>query len=246
MIKLAILNNSGNVGKTTICDNLFRQRIPHSEVIKIETINHDNTNDEKLSAKDIHHVLQMISGAENAIIDVGASNIELLMSGLRSMDDAHEDIDFFFIPTTPNHKQQKDTIETISGLIKLGVEPDCIKIIFNMFDPDYTLEKLYPLIFDCAYAKMIEIKKDYNHFIIEETPLFNLLSDTNSMFYDAINDNNNYQSLIRASKDREERMKLSSKRTVQKMAKKFNSKLDDTFNKISKTCNFELEENAVC
>jgi len=39
-LKIAVLNNSGNVGKSMICDNLFLPRIPNSEVLKIETLNY--------------------------------------------------------------------------------------------------------------------------------------------------------------------------------------------------------------
>lgn len=241
MIKLAILNNSGNVGKTTICDNLFKTRIPNSEVIKIESINSDGTDDKKISAKDIAFVLDKIAMADNVIIDVGASNIESLMNGLKKMDDAHEDIDYFFIPTTPNHKQQTDTVQTISDLMDLDVEPERIKIIFNMHDDDYELEQQYSVVFKSMIAKSLNIKKSANQFIVDENPVFGLLTKADSTFMNAVNDNNDYRTMIRSTKDREERAELSQKRTAQKMAKKFNVALDETFNKIAKTCEFDLE-----
>ncbi|HBN6205645.1 StbB family protein [Vibrio parahaemolyticus] len=242
MLKIAILNNSGNVGKTTICDNIFRKRIPNSEIIKVETINHDDTNDEKISAKDIGIVLDKIATCDNAIIDVGASNIEALMHGLKQMDGAHEDIDFFFVPTTPNHKQQKDTIKTISNLIDLDVEQERIKIIFNMNDSDYTLEQQYSVIFESHIASALKIKTPENQFIIDESPLFVLLGKNESTFQEALNDHNDYRTLIRSTSDREERTLLSQKRTMQKMAQKFDQRLNDTFKKITTACQFDIEE----
>lgn len=242
MLKIAILNNSGNVGKTTICDNIFRQRIPNSEIIKVETINHDDTNDEKISAKDISIVLDKIATCDNAIIDVGASNIEALMHGLKQMDGAHEDIDYFFVPTTPNHKQQKDTIETIKNLMSIEVEQEKIKIIFNMHDSDYSLEQQYSVIFESSVASTLKIKTPKNQFIIDESPLFVMLGKNESTFQEALNDQNDYRTLIRSTPDREERAQLSQKRTMQKMAQKFDQRLDDTFQKIATTCQFELED----
>ena len=243
MIKIAILNNSGNVGKTTICDNLFKHRIPNAEIIKIESINNDGTDDVKISAKDISNVLEQIAMADNTIIDVGSSNIESLMDGLKKMDDAHEDIDYFFIPTTPDHKQQDDTVQTVYDLVNsLDVEPDKIKIIFNKHDSDYQLEQQYSGIFLSNIAKMLEIKTLSNQFIIDDSPVFGLINKADSTFLDALNDSNDYRTMIRSTKDREERAVLSQKRTAQKMAKKFNLALDETFNKIANACQFDLDE----
>lgn len=52
-LKAAVLNNSGNVGKSTICQTLLKPRLDGAEIIKVETINSDGTNDSKLSAKEM-------------------------------------------------------------------------------------------------------------------------------------------------------------------------------------------------
>ena len=75
-LKLAIVNNSGNVGKSTICQTLLKPRLEGSEIIKVETLNTDGTNDEKLSAKEFDEIIKRIDDSECTIIDVGSSNIE--------------------------------------------------------------------------------------------------------------------------------------------------------------------------
>ncbi|MEA7619001.1 transcriptional regulator, partial [Salmonella enterica subsp. enterica serovar Virginia] len=44
-IKIAVVNNSGNMGKSTICDSLLLPRLEGAKVVKVETINTDGTND---------------------------------------------------------------------------------------------------------------------------------------------------------------------------------------------------------
>ncbi len=46
-LNIAVVNNSGNVGKSTICDILLKPRLEGAKVVKVETINSDGTNDEK-------------------------------------------------------------------------------------------------------------------------------------------------------------------------------------------------------
>ncbi len=78
-MKIAVLNNSGNVGKSTICQTLLKPRLENSEIIRVETINSDGTSDEKVSAREFDEILKRIDDAECTIIDVGSSNIEQFM-----------------------------------------------------------------------------------------------------------------------------------------------------------------------
>ncbi|MGB9548906.1 transcriptional regulator, partial [Vibrio harveyi] len=56
-LNIAVVNNSGNVGKSTICDILLKPRLEGAQVVKVETINSDGTNDEKISAEQFEDVL---------------------------------------------------------------------------------------------------------------------------------------------------------------------------------------------
>ena len=47
-MKIAVINFSGNVGKSTIARNLLAPRIPDAEVFAVETINSDGTEDETM------------------------------------------------------------------------------------------------------------------------------------------------------------------------------------------------------
>lgn len=241
-LKIAIMNNSGNVGKSMVCDTLFSPRIKGSKKIKIETINSDGTDDETIAAKNIQKVFELIDSTDVALIDIGASNIEHFMSNLKKAEGAHEEIDFFFIPTTPKPKQQLDTITTINNLLDLNVEPEQIKLIFNFHDPDYSIEKLYSVIFESDLYKTLKLKSKTNIFTIDENPVFDMLGEMGIAFTDIANDERDFKALIRASKCEEERAVLSHQRSAFRLAKGFVKELNITFERINSSCNLIAEE----
>ncbi len=59
-IKIAVVNNSGNMGKSTICDYLLLPRLEGAKVVKVETINTDGTNDVKISAKEFLEITKKL------------------------------------------------------------------------------------------------------------------------------------------------------------------------------------------
>jgi hypothetical protein len=142
-MNLAVVNNSGNVGKSTICQILLKPRLKNSEIIKVETINSDGTNDAKFSSKEFDLILKNLDLNESSIIDVGSSNIEGFLLQMNEYKNSHEDIDYFIVPVTPKHKQQVDAISTISMLGDLGVENERIKVLFNLADKTLSIEKQF-------------------------------------------------------------------------------------------------------
>ncbi|WDZ74290.1 hypothetical protein PWW31_29180 [Vibrio harveyi] len=131
-LNIAVVNNSGNVGKSTICDILLKPRLEGAQVVKVETINSDGTNDEKISAEQFEDVLNKMDEHDCSIIDVGSSNIENFLLKMQEFKSSHEDIDYFLVPVTPSNKQQVDSATTIQNLMTLGIEPERVKVVFNM------------------------------------------------------------------------------------------------------------------
>ena len=238
-LKIAIMNNSGNVGKSMMCDNLFAPRISGAKKIKIESINSDLSNDEVISAKDIKNLFISIDSANLAIIDVGSSNIEIFMSNLRMLEGSHDEIDFFFIPTTPDKKQQLDTISTVNDLLDLGVQPDQIKLIFNYCDPETEMIEQYLTIFDSSLFKVLKLKDDKNIFSISKSLVFDHADQIGLTFDEIVNDKTDFKALMRATEDPKDRAYLSQKRTSFRFAQNFLKELDNAFYKINKACAFD-------
>lgn len=232
ILKIAVVNNSGNVGKSTVCDTLLKPRIENAETIKIETINSDGTDDETLSATNLLKVQERIDLADVAIIDVGSSNIETFMSNLQKSVGAHEDIDYFVIPTTPQNKQQVDTLATIKTLIYMGVEIKSIKVIFNMVSDSVSLEDQFQTIFNDSVADKLGLNNQSNQVVIPSSPVFDLMNSIDAKFDELIEDDRDFRSLIRDAKTPEQRSALSFQRSGHRLALGFKEHLDTAFKKL--------------
>jgi len=236
-MKIVIMNNSGNVGKSMVCDTFLKPRVPESETIKIETINSDGSLDETISAKDIKAVFEKIDAADVALIDVGASNIEAFMNNLNRLGDAHEDIDLFVIPTTPKHKQQIDTISTVENLLDLGVAPEKIKLVFNFYDNEYPVEQFYSVIFESHLLETLNLKTQRELVTISDNPVFDMLGEMGKTFTEIADDERDFKQLIREAEKPEQRALLSHQRSAKRLANGFIKELDLSFKKLNKIAN---------
>ena len=229
-LKLAVVNNSGNVGKSTICHTMLKPRLEESEIIKVETINTDGTNDTKLSAKQFDEIIKRIDDSECTIIDVGSSNIEQFIVQMNEYQGSHDLIDYFIIPVVREAKQQTDSIQTIQTLIAMGVEPDRFKVIFNFAEKDISIEKQYAIFLANDECKKIAGK---NYSVVYENNIFNILNKTELTYDEVYNDDRDFRTLIRNAESREARQELSNLRTVKMLMNGFNSDLDIAFSNLN-------------
>jgi MinD-like ATPase involved in chromosome partitioning or flagellar assembly len=138
--KIAVLNLSGNVGKTTLGINLLAAHRPEAKYVSVETVNTSASNDiaslqvEEFSASEFKGVFREIMTNDSVIVDVGSSNVLTFMQELARFKSAVGEIDLIVIPTVPADKQQKDTVATIEWLNKLGFSSDKIRVVFNMYE----------------------------------------------------------------------------------------------------------------
>ncbi|WP_208952241.1 StbB family protein [Rahnella sp. ChDrAdgB13] len=229
-MKIAVLNNSGNVGKSTICNALLQPRLPESRVIKVETINTDGTLDEKVSANDFIEISRMIDSSPCAIVDVGSSNIETFFKKMTTFKGSQEDFDYFIVPITPQNKQQMDSLVTIETLLDLDVEPSRIRVIFNMVDSDKSFEKQFSGVFENKTFKSLKIK-DFP--IINNTELFTHLHDIGKPLTSVLSDERDFRTLMRQSTDIKEIDQLSTDRALKRLATGVNEELDSAFTKLN-------------
>ena len=80
---------------------------------------------------------------DDVVVDIGASNIEDLLTLMRRYQGSHEDFDIFIVPAVPAGKQQRDTIATLVELSRLGIPPGKVRVIFNMVEDDSELERQF-------------------------------------------------------------------------------------------------------
>ncbi|MPW20781.1 hypothetical protein GCT13_28895 [Paraburkholderia sp. CNPSo 3157] len=79
----------------------------------------------------------------NAVVDVGASNVEDFLMLMQRYDGSHQDFDRFVVPTVYGSKQQVDTISTLQSLQAIGVPSSKIRVVFNMVDPKQDLVRSF-------------------------------------------------------------------------------------------------------
>lgn len=147
--KIAVLNLSGNVGKTTLAKNLLASFLPSAKVISVESVNNsealnvDSIQVEELKASQFKQIYHALMIEDEVILDVGASNVAQFMEELTKFRSAIGELDAIVIPTVPAEKQQKDTIATIEWLHKLGVKPNRIRVVFNQYTGQDTVGNTY-------------------------------------------------------------------------------------------------------
>ena len=145
-MKIAVINFSGNVGKSTVARHLLLPRIAGAELIAVESINSDESQGQALRGKQFGELQEYLQTIESAVVDIGASNVEDLLSLMRKFQGSHEDFDFFVVPTVPARKQQQDTIATLAELSRLGVAPPRVKLVFNMVEDGTEIAQAFDLL----------------------------------------------------------------------------------------------------
>jgi hypothetical protein len=146
-MKIAVINFSGNVGKTTIARHLLVPRIPGAELIAIESINADEGfQGQALRGRQFAELQEYMHTVDSVVVDIGASNVEDLMALMRRYQGSHDDFDFFVIPTVAAIKQQQDTMATLIELARLGIAPARLKLVFNMVDDGVDVGQSFELL----------------------------------------------------------------------------------------------------
>lgn len=227
-MNIVLVNFSGNVGKSTLCQYLLRPRI-NAEIFAVETINANEFDDvAKLKGEQFKELITNIDSCENSIIDVGSSNVEDFFEQAKKLK-ASGEFDFFIIPVTPIVKQQEDTISTIKFLLSLGVNKEKIHVVFNMVD-DFDL-------FERDFSILIKFNSKTDSFdlntnlIISNNDFYAENKGSGKTIDDIVNDKRNFKELIRISRRSNPELipELSHERIVQMLARGVKEELEEVF-----------------
>ncbi|NPE55880.1 hypothetical protein HLB25_13305 [Dickeya dadantii] len=230
-MKVAIMNFSGNNGKTTLSENLFLPRIPLAKYLAVESIN-AGSDAEKVKGKDFGYVQEEVMLADSAIVDVGASNVEDFFKLMRQYSGSHEEFDRFIIPAVASQKQMEDTLSTIKALSALKVHPKKIRVVFNMVDVDDDVESdFYPL-----YA-MNSAEKNFtlnNKAVIYKSELYQLLRIYSATIPQLIDDATDWRQKLKESKTEEERQDAVKRISMRRLAISAQENLDAVWSILKK------------
>lgn len=226
MTKCAVLNFSGNVGKSTVARHLLAPRLNNPEVFSIESINSDG-HGEQLKGKEYVNLQEYMMTIENAVVDVGASNVEDFIKVLTEYHGSHEDFDYFVVPVTPDVKQQQDTIGTLDALRALGVPGKKVRLVFNMLSVDDNAEKIFPGLFRYAEETKNAVAKPEATML--KLDVYQKMKGVDKSLAEIAGDKTDYRAMISQAKDDEEKQRYTRMVLLQRGAVTANNNLDAVF-----------------
>ncbi|MFN5350627.1 MAG: StbB family protein [Polaromonas sp.] len=226
-MKIAVINFSGNVGKSTVARHLLAPRLKNAQVIAVESINSDGSQDEAIRGKQFGELLEALALMDDAVVDIGASNVEDFVNLMKQYRGSHEDFDFYVVPTVSKAKQQRDTISTIDALAEIGIPAKKIRLVFNMVELDETPERVFSGLFEYhASAKNFTLKPEA---VIHINDIYGKLKGTENGIADILNDPADLKEQLKAAKDSDEKLRISRLIGVKRLAAGVTEELDAVF-----------------
>ncbi len=233
-MKVAVINFSGNVGKTTVAGQLLKPRMGDAPIFSIESLNVDGSADglevEKMRGKKYGDLVEELMLLDDAIVDVGASNVEEFIKLMQQYDGSHEEFDYFVVPVVKEKKQQADTINTLHALRQLGIPKRKIRVVFNKVEVDDDLVDEFRSIFGYAdKEKSFVLNPDA---VIHANEVFERLKSVGKSLGDIAADETDYRARLREAKDGDERDHCVRMVALKRLGVTANKNLDAAFNAI--------------
>jgi hypothetical protein len=230
-MNILVLNYSGSVGKTTIAAHvLFPRMQPGAVFFAVESTNESAVDlgleAEQMRGNRFHDLFKQLLLVDDAVVDVGASNIEDFLAELIRYDNAHEMFDFFVLPVLSSGKAQRETIRTVSALLAIGIDPSKIRILFNRVGKDVTQE--FAPIFGYASQGTCIANPDAR---IEESKVFDMLANRRTTITEVLADQTDYRKLMRENRAGDPAVldTYIDQFTLQSLCKPVNRQLDRAF-----------------
>lgn len=231
-MKIAVINFSGNVGKSTVAQHLLSPRLHNASVIPVESINSDGNENEAIRGKQFGDLIEALAVIDDAVIDIGASNVEDFVNQMKQYRGSHEDFDYFVVPTVSKHKQQRDTISTIEALAEIGVPAKKIRLVFNMVELDEQPERIFSGLFEYhASAKTFTLKPDA---VIHVNDIYGKLKGSEQTIADILNDPADLKEQLKAAKDSDEKLRISRLIGIKRLAAGVTEELDSVYKTLLK------------
>lgn len=231
MTKIAVINFSGNVGKTTVASHMLKPRMNDAKIYSIESLNVDATADghqvEKIKGKRFGELQDQLMQTDNAIVDVGASNVEDFLKMMQQYHGSHEEFDYFVVPTVKENKVQADTVNTIRALNKLGIPKSKIRMVFNKVDVDENVQEDFPAMFGLAESEDSFTLRPAA--VIYSNEIFERLKTVGKSLGEVTADATDYRAKLRSATTDDEKEFCVRMVAMQRLAVTANKNLDDTY-----------------
>jgi hypothetical protein len=231
-MKIAVINFSGNVGKSTVARHLLAPRLRNAHLVAIESINSDGSQDEAIRGKQFGQLQEALALMEDAVIDVGASNVEDFINLMTQYKGSHEDFDFFVVPTVSKAKQQRDTISTIEALADIGIPAKKIRLVFNMVEMNEQTEQVFSGLFDYhSSSKRFTLKPDAT---IHTNDIYGKLNSAQQSIANVLADPRDFKEQIKIATSDQEKLQLAQMLSMKRLSAGVTEELDSVFKALLK------------
>jgi hypothetical protein len=226
-MKIAVINFSGNVGKTTVAKHLLLPRIPAADLVAVESVNTGIGDGQSLRGRQFGELQEFLQTVDNAVVDIGASNVEDLLSLMHRYHGSHKDFDCFVVPTVAALKQQQDTTATLLELDRLGVEPRRVRLLFNMIEDQPSVEAVFRPLLEFLAARPVAQADIRCQLGINE--VYQRVKYTGSTLLELARDDSNYKVQIASAATPAEKLALAQRLATQRLARGVVPELDACF-----------------
>jgi hypothetical protein len=215
-VKVAVINFSGNVGKTTVARHLLAPRIPGAEVIAVESINADDGQSQALRGRQFGELQEYLQTVDNVVVDIGASNVEDLLALMRRYRGSQEDFDHFVVPTVPALKQQQDTIATLAELSRLGVSASRVRLVFNQVEDGIDVAQAFDAVLAfVAESGVAQVRPGCR---LSANEVYERVKGLGKSLAELAADPTDYKTLITAAKGTSEKLALAQRLATRRLA----------------------------
>jgi MinD-like ATPase involved in chromosome partitioning or flagellar assembly len=229
-MKIAVINFSGNVGKSTIARELLAPRMPQASVVGVETINADSASEHNVRGAQFRELAEGMSLTEDAIVDVGSSNVEQFLSLMRKYEGSHDDFDLYLVPVVPALKQQRDTAQCILELARMGVPAQKIMLVFNLIEQAEDFKSAFESIIH--FAEVSHSCRVDMQAVIWKTDLFALIRDAKVSIQALVEDPTDYKVAIRQATHQDQKIEYAKRLSMQRLALGVKKNLDQVFERV--------------
>jgi hypothetical protein len=230
-MKIAVINFSGNVGKTTVAAHLLKPRLGDAPIYSVESLNVDASADgievEKLRGRKYGELQEQLMMRDAAIVDVGASNVEEFLKLMQQYSGSHEEFDMFLVPVVKEKKQQADTVNTIRALAAIGVPRSKIRTVFNKVEVDDSIADEFAALFGLA-----ELERSFTlnpEAVIYSNEVFERLKSVGKSLGDITSDPIDYRAKLREATTDEDKEHCVRMVAIKRLAVTANKNLDDAY-----------------
>lgn len=226
-MKLAVVNFSGNVGKSTVARHLLVPRIPGCQLVAVESINADEGQPTTIRGRQFAQLQEYLQTVSDVVVDVGASNVEDLLALMRRYSGSHTDFDAFIVPTVPARKQQQDTAATLAELARIGVPPERIRLVFNQVDDDTPMEMVFETLL--AYCAASGQAEPNTAACMRFNEVYARVRGTDRSLVDLAADTTDYKAAIALADSTRDKLALAQRLATQRLARGVIAELEACF-----------------